>query len=106
MSSLAGLGLWAQPLAYTPNAAEQAQGEGAVGARRQGSPLLLGELRLVLLVPGRERGRIALGPAPDPLTRPDKLTVLPVSTLLAETIMNVFAHDSVSAIFGGENQLF
>jgi len=42
----------------------------------------------------------------DPLTRPDKLTVLPVSTLLAETIMNVFADDSVSAIFGGENQLF
>jgi hypothetical protein len=26
--------------------------------------------------------------------------------LLAETIMNVFADDSVSAIFGGENQLF
>jgi ribose-phosphate pyrophosphokinase len=42
----------------------------------------------------------------DPLTRPEKLTVLPVSTLLAETIMNVFADDSVSAIFGGENQLF
>ena len=42
----------------------------------------------------------------DPLDRPDKLTVLPVSYLLAETIMNVFADDSVSAIFGGENQLF
>jgi ribose-phosphate pyrophosphokinase len=42
----------------------------------------------------------------DPLERPDKLTVLPVSGLLAETIMNVFADDSVSAIFGGENQLF
>ena len=42
----------------------------------------------------------------DPLRRPDKLTVLPVSNLLAETIMNVFADDSVSAIFGGENQLF
>ena len=42
----------------------------------------------------------------DPRTRPDKLTVLPVSGLLAETIMNVFADDSVSAIFGGENQLF
>ncbi len=40
------------------------------------------------------------------LTRPDKLTVLPVSGLLAETIMNVFGDDSVSAIFGGENQLF
>ena len=42
----------------------------------------------------------------NPLSRPDKLTVLPVSGLLAETIMNVFADDSVSAIFGGENQLF
>ena len=42
----------------------------------------------------------------DPLTRPEKMTVLPVSRLLAETIMNVFADDSVSAIFGGENQLF
>ena len=42
----------------------------------------------------------------DPLDRPEKLTVLPVSGLLAETIMNVFADDSVSAIFGGENQLF
>src|SRR5438105_5876462 len=42
----------------------------------------------------------------DPLAKPEKLTVLPVSGLLAETIMNVFADDSVSAIFGGENQLF
>jgi ribose-phosphate pyrophosphokinase len=42
----------------------------------------------------------------DPLHRLDKMTVLSVSGLLAETIMNVFADDSVSAIFGGENQLF
>jgi ribose-phosphate pyrophosphokinase len=42
----------------------------------------------------------------NPLRRPDNLTVLSVSGLLAETIMNVFADDSVSAIFGGENQLF
>jgi ribose-phosphate pyrophosphokinase len=40
------------------------------------------------------------------VNRPANLTVLPVSSLLAETIMNVFADDSVSAIFGGENQLF
>src|SRR5215218_8545157 len=40
------------------------------------------------------------------LRRPEKVTVLPVSGLLAETIVNVFADDSVSAIFGGENQLF
>ena len=42
----------------------------------------------------------------DPRKRPDNMTVLSVSGLLAETIMNVFADDSVSAIFGGENQLF
>jgi ribose-phosphate pyrophosphokinase len=42
----------------------------------------------------------------DPLSRPERMTVLPVSALLAETIMNVFADESVSAIFGGENQLF
>jgi ribose-phosphate pyrophosphokinase len=42
----------------------------------------------------------------DPLRKPDNLTVLTVSGLLAETIMNVFADESVSAIFGGENQLF
>jgi ribose-phosphate pyrophosphokinase len=42
----------------------------------------------------------------DHLAAPANLTVLPVAGLLAETIMNVFADDSVSAIFGGENQLF
>jgi ribose-phosphate pyrophosphokinase len=42
----------------------------------------------------------------DPLRRPSNMTVLPVSGLLAETILNVFADESVSAIFGGENQLF
>jgi ribose-phosphate pyrophosphokinase len=42
----------------------------------------------------------------DPLRKPSNMTVLTVSGLLAETIMNVFADDSVSAIFGGENQLF
>jgi ribose-phosphate pyrophosphokinase len=42
----------------------------------------------------------------DPIDRPDNLTVLSVGELLADTIMNVFSDDSVSAIFGGENQLF
>jgi ribose-phosphate pyrophosphokinase len=42
----------------------------------------------------------------DPIAKPANLTVLTVAPLLAETIMNVFADDSVSAIFGGENQLF
>jgi ribose-phosphate pyrophosphokinase len=42
----------------------------------------------------------------DPLNRPGNLQVLSVGKLLADTIMNVFADDSVSAIFGGENQLF
>ena len=42
----------------------------------------------------------------DARKKPDNMTVLSVSGLLAEAIMNVFADDSVSAIFGGENQLF
>jgi ribose-phosphate pyrophosphokinase len=42
----------------------------------------------------------------NPVQMPPNMTVLPVAPLLAETIMNVFADDSVSAIFGGENQLF
>ena len=42
----------------------------------------------------------------DPINRPANIDVLPVSMLLAETIMNIFADDSVSAIFAGENQLF
>jgi ribose-phosphate pyrophosphokinase len=42
----------------------------------------------------------------DLLEKPPNMTILPVAQLLAETIMNVFADDSVSAIFGGENQLF
>jgi ribose-phosphate pyrophosphokinase len=42
----------------------------------------------------------------DPINRPDNIDVLPVSGLLAETIMNIFADESVSAIFAGENQLF
>jgi ribose-phosphate pyrophosphokinase len=53
------------------------------------------------------RGIVVTDTVPiDPLRRPENLTVLPVSGLLAETIMNVFEDDSVSAIFGGENQLF
>ena len=40
------------------------------------------------------------------LERPDKLEILTVSGILAETIQNVFADESVSAIFAGENQLF
>jgi ribose-phosphate pyrophosphokinase len=42
----------------------------------------------------------------DELKKPDKMTILTVSGLLAQTIMNVFGDESVSAIFGGENQLF
>ena len=42
----------------------------------------------------------------DPTKRPEKLTVLTVSGLLSETIWNVFSDESVSAIFGGHNQLF
>jgi ribose-phosphate pyrophosphokinase len=42
----------------------------------------------------------------NPVRKPDNVTVLTVSRLLAETIVNAFADESVSAIFGGENQLF
>jgi ribose-phosphate pyrophosphokinase len=42
----------------------------------------------------------------DPLTKPNKVDILSISGILAETIQNVFADDSVSAIFAGENQLF
>jgi ribose-phosphate pyrophosphokinase len=42
----------------------------------------------------------------DPLKRPRNMTVLPIAGLLAETIMNVFADESVSAIFGDDTQLF
>jgi len=42
----------------------------------------------------------------DPIRKPQNVTVLTVSRLLAETIMNAFSDESVSAIFGGENQLF
>ena len=42
----------------------------------------------------------------DEIRRPEKLTVLPVAGLLAETIENVFSDESASAIFAGENQLF
>jgi ribose-phosphate pyrophosphokinase len=41
-----------------------------------------------------------------PSARPDNVEVLSVAGLLAETIRNVFADDSVSAIFAGENELF
>ncbi len=41
-----------------------------------------------------------------PLERPDKVQVLTVSKILAESIRNVFSDESVSAIFAGENQLF
>ena len=40
------------------------------------------------------------------VTRPAKLQILTVSRILAESIRNVFADESVSAIFAGENQLF
>ena len=60
------------------------------------------------LIAGSEIDRIVVSDSVpvDPRKRPENMTVLSVSGLLAEAIMNVFADDSVSAIFGGENQLF
>jgi ribose-phosphate pyrophosphokinase len=53
------------------------------------------------------RGIVVTDTVPvDPLKKPDNMTILTVSSLLAETIMNVFSDDSVSAIFGGDTQLF
>ena len=42
----------------------------------------------------------------DPLAKPGNIEILTVAGILAETIKTVFADDSVSAIFAGENQLF
>ena len=40
------------------------------------------------------------------MNRPDNIRVLSVAGVLADTIRNVFCDESVSSIFGGENQLF
>jgi ribose-phosphate pyrophosphokinase len=37
---------------------------------------------------------------------PDKIVVLSTASLLADTIRQIFTDGSVSAVFGGENQLF
>jgi ribose-phosphate pyrophosphokinase len=42
----------------------------------------------------------------DPRVQPENVQVLSIAGILSETISNVFADDSVSAIFAGENQLF
>jgi len=42
----------------------------------------------------------------NPLHRPDKVQVLSVAPILADTICNVFNDDSVSGLFHGGNQLF
>jgi ribose-phosphate pyrophosphokinase len=42
----------------------------------------------------------------DPTTRPDRVQVLSVAPILADTISNVFNDDSVSGLFHGGNQLF
>jgi ribose-phosphate pyrophosphokinase len=43
-----------------------------------------------------------------PLRRdpPDNITVLSVADLLTDSIRRIFTDDSVSEVFGGENQLF
>ena len=37
---------------------------------------------------------------------PDNIVVLSIADILADTIRQVFTDGSVSAVFGGENQLF
>ena len=38
--------------------------------------------------------------------RPDNVRVLPCAELLTDSIRRIFVDDSVSEVFGGENQLF
>jgi ribose-phosphate pyrophosphokinase len=37
---------------------------------------------------------------------PENITVLSVADILTDTIRRIFTDDSVSEVFGGENQLF
>ena len=37
---------------------------------------------------------------------PDNIRVLPCAELLTDSIRRIFTDDSVSEVFGGENQLF
>jgi ribose-phosphate pyrophosphokinase len=37
---------------------------------------------------------------------PDNIKVLSVADILTDTIRRIFTDDSVSEVFGGENQLF
>jgi ribose-phosphate pyrophosphokinase len=37
---------------------------------------------------------------------PDNIRVLPCAQLLTDSIRRIFTDDSVSEVFGGENQLF
>jgi ribose-phosphate pyrophosphokinase len=43
---------------------------------------------------------------PIPAARPENVRVLPCAELLTESIRRIFIDDSVSEVFGGENQLF
>ena len=38
--------------------------------------------------------------------RPENIRVLPCAELLTDSIRRIFVDDSVSEVFGGENQLF
>jgi ribose-phosphate pyrophosphokinase len=43
---------------------------------------------------------------PLPANAPDNIRILPCAQLLTDTIRRIFTDDSVSEVFGGENQLF
>jgi ribose-phosphate pyrophosphokinase len=43
---------------------------------------------------------------PVSLNRPANVRVLPCADLLTDSIRRIFVDDSVSEVFGGENQLF
>jgi ribose-phosphate pyrophosphokinase len=68
---------------------------------------LLNDEGLALLGEADIAGIVVTDTVPiDPRHKPEKMTILPIAGLLAQTIMNVFGDESVSAVFGGENQLF
>jgi ribose-phosphate pyrophosphokinase len=87
--------------------AEALKGQGATAVWAFLTHALFSEVGLKALADSDLAGIVVTDTVPiDPRHKPEKMTVLSISGLLAETVMNVFSDDSVSAIFGGDTQLF
>ena len=68
-----------------------------------------GVLRRRVQEPAKSRGLeqiVVTDTIPIGTGRPDNVRVLPCAELLADSIRRIFVDDSVSEVFGGENQLF